>query len=303
VTTTGMYAPGDPRATSTESSAKNLAAPYRDPQFFPLRDLPAVRVGGAHLWTVRGRNFVVQYLRAEGAAVLQRHQTDEMMMVLATETSAAEVSMAGESARFTGLTVANLPQGSVEMSFDAGTDAILLSTVEGSDVGDTALNADAYVTGDPRIPPFGYWPSSPDVIRAYDVAAAPVDPERFGRIYTSSVGMVNVLNTEGARDPQRLSPHVHDDFEQCSIQIAGDYVHHVRTPWTVRLEDWRPDHHQRLSSPAITIIPAGSVHTSQAVEEGAHQLLDVFCPPRRDWAEKPGWVLNQTDYPLPAELG
>jgi hypothetical protein len=112
--------------------------------------------------------------------------------------------------------------------------------------------------------------------------------------------MVNYFYPDdGPRDPHKLSPHHHDDFEQISLQLAGEYVHHIRTPWTVDIDTWRDDDHQRCSSPAVTIIPPPTIHTSQGVEQMRHHLIDIFCPPRVDFSERPGWVLNHDEYPMP----
>ncbi|MFD0744663.1 hypothetical protein ACFQ1L_24740 [Phytohabitans flavus] len=104
---------------------------------------------------------------------------------------------------------------------------------------------------------------------------------------------------QGPRDTNRMSPHHHDDFEQISLTLSGEYVHHIRTPWTPRLARWREDEHRAVGSPSVTVIPPPTVHTSQATGSGANHLIDLFSPPRADFSAKPGWVRNAEEYPAP----
>jgi hypothetical protein len=112
--------------------------------------------------------------------------------------------------------------------------------------------------------------------------------------------MVNYTEPRpGPRDVTRMSPHVHDDFEQASLVLDGSFVHHIRWPWGTNMRHWKPDEHEICAGPSLTVIPPLTVHTSQQVGTGINQLVDIFAPPRLDFSSMDGWVLNASDYPMP----
>ncbi|MEF2978064.1 hypothetical protein [Subtercola sp. YIM 133946] len=167
-----------------------------------------------------------------------------------------------------------------------------------NDVVMTAVNAETYATADPAIAPIPSAPYfvGPETLRFISVEHVPEIAGRLGRIYQTDSLMINwFAPQDGPRNTDELSPHHHDDFEQVSLTLGGDFIHHIRVPWTKRLRDWRPDEHIQVASPSVTVIPPRNIHTTRAVGSGSHLLVDVFAPPRTDFLSK-GWVLNQADY-------
>jgi hypothetical protein len=298
-----VYTSTDPRAGLPTSTATRSDEPIAALATFELLTLPPAEVSerGSRTWYVRGQNFVLAFTRAVAGDPLRRSQEHEYVIVAPQDGQTVAIEHADVGAgSLLDSGVAIVPGGDSTVTLDTDADVVRLFDVRATDLLPLCHNADSYAEPHPRVAPLVPWPDPVDGprIRTYRNADHPIDPGRFGRIFRSSTLMVNFGDPkDGPRNPDRLSPHHHDDFEQCSLTVAGDYVHHVRTPWTSKRSQWRPDEHAEVGSPAVAIIPPPTVHTSQAMGEGRHQLIDIFSPPRADFSAKPGWVLNADEYP------
>ena len=259
---------------------------------------------GTRSWFVRSQNCCVVFSMAHrGDSLIRIDQPDEYMVLFPAADSAAVITASNDRQEIRGSSVAVVPPGPSEIEMAVAGPVVRLFSNRSEDLLERCGNAGAYAEADSNVTPFAPWPDPPGGhrVRVYRLADIPADPKRFGRILRCSTIMINYFYVDvEPRDPHQLSPHHHDDFEQISLQLEGDYVHHIRTPWTVDLAEWREDEHQFCSSPAVTIIPPPTVHTSQSLGQMRHQLIDVFCPPRIDFSERPGWVLNDDEYPMPS---
>lgn len=299
------YDPSDPRAVLESapplSRLPDLSSHPAD--YIIFSEWPAAEEqDGARHWYARGQNFVVSYSECEGPVTLDRAaQPDEWVLLLPGGDVSARINTDRQALEAPARSLAVIPAGDSEIRVAGRGPVVRIFSSNATDLCARAVNASSYQQDHDNVAPLAAWPAPPDGprVRVYSLQV-PAEQGRFGRIWRCSTLMVNVLDpTIGPRDETKLSPHSHDDFEQGSLALEGEYIHHIRWPWNPDRRTWRDDDHRLCGSPSLTIIPPPAVHTSQAIGRGVNQLIDVFAPPRRDFSEREGWVLNADEYPMP----
>jgi len=297
-----MYEVDDPRSRLATAGAPAAASAFGESTYARYYDgEPQESGAGQRNWYTRGQNFVVCYSEVEPGAVFERKgQVDEYVLLLHERDMTVTVEANGETIEVPGYTITMIPPGDSKVTCHAGGRIVRLITTQSADIAAKADNRGKYAGPHPQVPPFQPWPAPRDGwrIRSYTLDV-PDEPGRFGKIFRCTTFMVNVFPPQGPRDVTRLSPHHHDDFEQCSLALKGHYIHHLRWPWTANQHDWRSDEHEHCASPSVCVIPPRVIHTSAPSDPGSNVLVDIFSPPREDFSDMPGWVLNAEDYPRP----
>lgn len=255
---------------------------------------------GSRTWITRGANFIVTLSEVTAGAVLKRVNNPDEYMVLTVDTGATITDDGGKiEAVAESLTI--VPPGPSAVIAKGNGRIVRVFSTRADDLARQAGNASVYADGAPEVAPVVPWPDPPGgyMLRNY-VLADYQRAETNQRIFRCTNLMVNVLlKRDAPRDTKKLSPHSHDDFEQASLVLEGDYLHHMRYPWTSDMSLWREDEHLEIGSPSVTIIPAKVLHTSHNIGPRRSWLIDIFAPPRLDFSTKPGLVLNADEYPMP----
>ncbi len=268
-------------------------------------EAPQLSSAGLATWVVRAANFVVASSTAEAGAIVEG-TSDEEWIALVHPDSTFAVRAGDEKADVSVLSVVIVPPGSYSFTaVGSGRFSRILPVTSAPELAAAAGNAERYVTLPANTAPLEPWPMPTGGyrLRVYAVDDYPIREGILGRIFRSRNFMVNVFPVRTVPRPQ-LSPHSHDDHEQCSLSLSGDFVHHARYPWTPDKSVWHEDEHIALGSPSAVIFPTQVIHTSETVgESSSWQLVDIFGPPRVDFSSKPGFVRNAEEYPMPRPDG
>jgi hypothetical protein len=300
-----MYDKSDPRSSLSSAASKKEPvftsyAPSSYARFYELE--PAEVSDDARIWYARGRNAVLSYADAKSGARFERKgQIDEWALILPDKETSVTVVAEGQRSSISGNSLTFVPPGDSTIIFETAGRMVRLFTAQSKDLVNACSNASDYVEPDRNIPPLQAWPAPPDgfKIRNHSLDVAD-EPGRFGRIWRCTTFMINNMPSFGPRDVKKLSPHHHDDFEQYSLAVQGSFMHYIRWPWTPNMKMWRGDEAEFCGTPSVAMIPPPAIHTTRALDSSLNQLVDIFCPPRLDFSLKKGWVLNASDYPLPA---
>lgn len=238
------------------------------------------------------QNFLVQWVDARNTTSFASE--DETIVILAT--GRATLSGATWSLPMSGPAVAIVPAGHNDLAIESGT-AVVLATSRSDIASSDALNAPLATDGRVAAVEHPMARSAPlaaaEIIRVADLAP-PAENGRL-RFLQSATMSINFVLYDGPRGSDALSPHAHNDIEQGTLALAGEYVHHLRTPWGRNAAEWRDDVHLPAGPGTLLLIPPELVHTTEGVGGGQHMLVDIFAPPRRDFIAK-GWMANAADY-------
>ncbi len=264
---------------------------------------PQLNTASQKTWITRSSNVVVVVSQVSAGTELARDDNPDEYLLLLPPGVRASVTAGGESIEAGPESLTILPLGKSAITLRGSGVVTRVFSIRAADLAVMAENAAVYANGAPGVAPLKDWPAPVGgyKLRNYNLPEY-TDPKIFGRLFRSSNLMINVFaRTTDRRDPRKMSPHSHPDFEQISLTLEGSFIHYLRAPWTADSTTWRDDEHVHVDSPSTLVIPANLIHTTRDVGEGVTWLIDIFGPPRMDFSLQPGVVRNADEYPMPME--
>ena len=274
---------------------------FREPSIGAYYDERPQREGqGSRRWITRAANFAIVYTEGTAGASLSERFVDEHFVYALS--GDVRVAARGHEAALGVENLAILPPGECVIHFDRAATLVQVITAQESLLA-TAPNAATYADGAKEVAPAEPWPEPVGGyrLRTYSTRDGYA---RGGLVHAYRTRKLMIIPYERflvPRDETQLTPHSHADFEQASVALEGQWLHHLRVPWTPNRHHWKPDRTVEIGSPSVTVIPAGVIHTSQGIAGEGMRLIDVFSPPRVDFSQR-GWVDNAAEYPMPPAL-
>ena len=276
---------------------EGLIGTYR--QFW--EDEPDETAGDASIWYHRTQNGVSVYLSGPKGSTYTRTGNPDESFVWALFTG-VRVTAGGEEIVGQAGSVFIVPPGDSTVERTEDGSVWLGFTANAEDLVAKCPNKSEYeppVDNIAPITPLGE-PVDGYALKHWDLNASPDGPRCF--VHRTAMSKFRWPFRSQPRDPEKMSPHDHEDFEQASLIIAGTMVHHMRRHWTRNSREWKADEHYVVVAPAVAISKPPDIHTTQAVTSGATVgLIDYYVPPRWDIVTTPGMVTNEGEYPIPAE--
>jgi hypothetical protein len=277
---------------------QSQATGIRERGFADLSSTPPERVDGRTHRLMRGQNFWLEWVEFAVAGTFSA-QSEHEMMVIAPSGALRIASPGAQPVEVAAHSVAILAPGRHEISGEPSALCAVFASHRGDIANRPLAQSQKYETTDPRIEPAGVpfrRKQRPGPVQVLDIGAvmASKDKPRLKMLQTETLS-INIVEYAGPRNRAELSPHSHSSFEQGSLAIAGDFVHHLRAPWGSDADQWIEDEHLHAPSPSLLVVPVELIHTTEGVGDGHHFLVDLFSPPRADFISK-GWVANSADY-------
>lgn len=279
----------------------NPATGVRHRGFADFSTTPPETLGAHRHWLMRGQNFWLEWVElADASDGFGIESEDELLVMVPRGTLRVEPAAGAlPAAEVPAHAVAILPAGRYRISGSASAQCAVLASQRPDVEHRRVIEAQAYETPDPRIPPTGKPYRRKQGVGAIQVLSidkimASKDKPRLKMLQTETLS-INIVEYAGPRNRAELSPHSHDSFEQGSLALAGNFMHHLRVPWGSDADGWREDEHLAATSPSLVVVPVDMIHTTEGTGEGHHFLVDLFSPPRNDFIGK-GWVFNAADY-------
>ncbi|MGZ7036085.1 MAG: hypothetical protein ACXVIQ_12805, partial [Ilumatobacteraceae bacterium] len=208
------YDKNDPRSQLSTAGS----APTGIPRPAQYRELHATgpdekHANGSATWWTRSQAMVIGSTEAKAGDELATNDVDGEHAVLVLDGAALDVAHNGEVVSVDEPAVVVVPPGTSTLRITTpGTVIRVIAAATAPALAGRCANASEYDTSDANVAAFAPWPDPQDGhrIRVYPLSEHPIAEGRLGRIFRCSTVMVNVLpESNEARDPSKLSPHLH----------------------------------------------------------------------------------------------